>query len=262
MKYLKLIFAAAFPALLLLACSGAASDKATSTTGSSDPGGASSTGKDMYYEYTSTAGSNKMTIKTDTKMYVSSSGDTRVEMTMENSAMRGKGPVTIVTIGHSSKPNESISIDDSAKTYSVNHFNDSDLTTGEKIKSSATKIGEDNILGFSSVHARIISDKSAMGIYFGIDTIDLWRSNAVPMQASVKALMDKFNSKAGMTLYSPEVENQLKQMGCEGFMTKLEMHSKNVATTETLVKVEHRDLPSRMFEIPAGYKETKDGIGE
>lgn len=261
MQLTKTIASAIFSTAVLLACNGNNSTNA-SVGGATDSSPASTgSGKDMYYEYTLTAGSKNMTIKTDTKMYVSSNGSMRVEMDMENSAMKGKGPVTMVTIGHSDKPNESISIDDAAKTYSVNHFKDSDFNTGEKTKSTATKIGEEKILGFNSVHARIISNKSIGNFYSDIDTLDLWRSNDVPMVASVKELFEKFNSK-GMALYSADVANQLKQMGCEGFMTKMEIHSKRSSTTEVLVKVEHRDVPASMFQIPSGYKETKDGIGQ
>ena len=260
MQNLKLFSTAFFPGLILLACSGTTVNKSTGP-GASDPVSASGTGKDMYYEYTSTAAGKDLSIKTDTKMYVSSSGGMRVEMDMENSAMRGKGPVTMVTIGHTDKPHEIISIDDAAKTYSINHFTDDDFNTGEKVKSTATKMGEEKILGFNSVHARIISNKSIGSFYVDIDTLDIWRSNDVPLLASVKELMDKFDTRAGMSLYSPDVANQLKQMGCEGFMTKLEIHSKHSSTTEILIKAEHRDLPASMFQIPAGYKETKDGIG-
>jgi len=194
-------------------------------------------------------------------MYVSSNGSMRVEMDMQNSAMPGKDSGPMVIIGHSDKPNESISIDDATKTYSVNHFDDKDINTGEKIKSTATRMGEERIFGFNSVHARIISDKSIGSLYPDVDTVDLWRSNDVPMVASVKELFEKFNSK-GMALYSADVANQLKQMGCEGFITKMEIHSKRSSTTEMLVKAEHRDLPASMFQVPSGYKETKDGIGE
>ncbi|MFI5186172.1 MAG: DUF4412 domain-containing protein [Chitinophagales bacterium] len=256
MQFLKLLSTAFFAGFILLACSGTTADKSTGSN-SSDPSGSSGSGKDMYYEYTSASGGKDLRIKTVMKMYVSSNGSMRVEMDMENSAIKGKGPGTMVIIGHSDKPNESISIDDAAKTYSVNHFTDSDFNTGEKIKSTATKIGEEKILSFNSVHARIISNKSIGSFYSNIDTLDLWRSNDVPLQASVKELMDKFNSK-GMALYSADVANQLTQMGCEGFMTKMEIHSKNSSTAEVLVKAEHRDLPASMFQIPPGYKEDKD----
>ena len=261
MRYLKLFSAAVFLDLILLGCSGTGADK-TTATGNPDPAGSSGSGKDMYYEYTSTTAGSDITIKSNTRMYISSSGDMRVEMDIENSAAKGKQHGPIVTIGRPDKPDESISIDDDTKTYSVNHFNASDFNTGEKVKSTATKMGDEKILGFNSVHAKIISDKTIGSLYSEVDTLDLWRSSDVPLIASVRDLMDKFNSKTGMTLYTPETENQLKQMGCEGFMTKLEIHSKRSSVTEVLTKVEHRDLPAALFQIPAGYKETKDGIGQ
>ena len=260
MKYLKLFSGIILSAVFSFIFSGtttAGTDKdSASSISTSAPSGS---GKDMYYEYNSATVGKDMTIKTVIKMYVSSNGSMRVEIDVENSAMKGKVPGPMIIIGHSDKPNESISIDDAAKTYSTNHFTDNDFNTGQKIKSTATKIGEEKILGFSSVHARIISDKSIGSVYSDVDTVDLWRSNSVPMQASVKELFDKFNSK-GMAMYSADVANQLKQMGCEGFLTKMVIHSKRSSTTEILVKAESRDLPASMFQIPAGYTEVKSGM--
>ena len=258
MQNLKLFSGIILSTVFLFGCPGittAITDKDNASSISiSTPSGS---GKDMYYEYTSATVGRDMSIKTVIKMYVSSSGSMRVEMHMENSAMKGKSPGTMVIIGHSDKPNESISIDDEAKTYTINHFSDNDFNTGEKIKSTATKIGEEKILGFNSVHARIISNKSIGSLYSDVDTVDLWRSNNVPLQPSVKELIDKFNSK-GMAMYSADVANQLKQMGCEGFMTKMEIHTKGSSTTEILVKAESRDLPASLFQIPAGYTEVKN----
>lgn len=258
MKQLSYFSSIAISLSLLIACTGNSSSTKISAGATDNSPASAGSGKDMYYEYTSTSAGKNLSIKTDMKMYVSSNGGMRVVMDMENSARQGKGPGTMVIIGHSDKPNESISIDDAAKTYSVNHFNDSDFNTGEKVKSTATKIGEEKILGFNSVHARIISNKSIGNFYSDVDTLDLWRSNDVPLLASVKSLMDKFDSRAGMSMYSPDIAAQLKQMGCEGFMTKMEIHSKNSSTTEVLIKAEHRDLPAGMFQIPAGYKEDKN----
>ena len=256
MQYLNLFSGIILSTVFLFGDTGTATAK-TDKDGASYISAPSGSGKDMYYEYNSATVGKSMSIKTVMKMYVSSTGGMRVEMDMENSAMKGKSSRTMVIIGHSDKPNESISIDDAAKTYTINHFTDDDFNTGEKIKSTATKIGEEKILGFNSIHARIISNKSISSIYSDVDTVDLWRSNNVPLPASVKELIDKFNSK-GISLYSADVANQLKQMGCEGFMTKMEIHSKRSSTTEILVKAEHLDLPASMFQIPSGYTEVKN----
>jgi hypothetical protein len=122
------------------------------------------------------------------------------------------------------------------------------------------KVGDEKILGFNSVHARIITKEFAGTYLEEVDTMDIWRSNSVPIVASVKALFDRFESKTGSGLFAPDVVSQLKQMGCEGFMTKLKIHSKKSSTAEELVKVEHCDLPASMFQIPQGYKEIKDEL--
>ncbi len=263
MKQLSFFLATIFLACVILACTGnssATNDKQSSTTATSDASGSS--GSDMFYEYKLNSSGRGINIQGDTKMYMSSKGDMRVEMSTTTSFKGNNSSVPIVTIGHADKPNESISIDDSAKTYSINHFNDSDLiNTGEKMNvKSVSKIGNEKILGYSSVHARVIVEKSIGGFYSDVDTIDLWRSNEVPFLASIKDLFDKFEAKAGNAMYPPSVSAQLKQMGCDGFMTKMEIRSKNSSTTEELVKVEHRDLSAGMFQVPPGYTETKESL--
>ena len=51
---------------------------------------------------------------------------------------------------------------------------------------------------------------------------------------------------------------QLKQMGCDGFLAKITSSHKDVSFNMQLTKVEHRDIPASMFEIPAGYKGVKE----
>ncbi|MBS1915095.1 MAG: DUF4412 domain-containing protein [Bacteroidetes bacterium] len=246
-----------FCPVLFFACTGHSSatiDKQYATAVASDASG--SGGNDMYYEYSSSTVSGKMSIQTDTKMYVSAKGDMRSEMIISNPALHN-GATSIINIAHVDKPNESITIDDSAKTYSINHFNDSDLVnTGQKMNvKSVTKIGEEKILGFNSVHARVIVEKSIGGFYSDVDTIDFWRSSDVPFLPAVKKLFDQFEAKTGNAMYPPGVAAQLKQLGCDGFMTKMEIHSKRSHTTEELVKAEHSGFPPKLFEVPAGYKQ-------
>ena len=259
MQQLKLFPLIILSACLLLACSGnnsANADKDSVSQTSSSAG----SGDDMYYELTTATSGKNMNINGITKMYVSSKGDMRVEMTVHNSAAVNRSDAPIVLIGHSSKPHESILIDDSAKTYTVNHFDSSDFNTGEKIQSTVTKMGEEKILGFNCVHARIISKKTMGSFYSTTDTVDVWKSNDVPMQADVKDLFDKFQSRTGNSMYSQDATQQLQQMGCTGFMVKMEMNSKDVSMTMQLTKAEHRNLDAAMFEIPAGYKEDKNGL--
>lgn len=261
MKNVKLLSLVILPIVFLFACSGnttANTNKdSTSIISASAPSGS---GDDLYYEYNSETVGKNMSIKTVMKMYVSSKGDMRSEMSTVSSLNGNKITAPIIIIAHSNKPDESIIIDDSAKTYSINNINRNALDMKEKIKSTVAKVGEDKILGFNCVHAKIISKNSIGSFYSIVDTVDMWRSNEVPMQSTFKDLMNQFESRTGNFMYSKEVTDQLKQMGCEGFMVKMEMGSKNVSMVMQLTKVEHKDFLASIFEIPAGYKEVKNGL--
>ena len=259
MKQLSFFSSIAFSVCLLVACSGNSSSTNNNRSASADPVSGSS-GKDMYYEYTLTTTGKDIAINGNTKLYISSKGDMRSEMNMTSSLVKNKTSAPIVTIGHSDKPDESIIIDDDAKTFTINHIDQNGFNTGEKIQSTVSKIGEEKIMGFNCVHARVVSKKSIGTLYSDVDTIDLWRSKEVPVLASVKSLMDKLEAKTGNTMYSQDAVNQLKQMGCEGFMVRMTIGSKNSNVKEELTKVEPRDLSANLFQIPAGYKEDKNGI--
>ncbi|MEP7252952.1 MAG: DUF4412 domain-containing protein [Ginsengibacter sp.] len=215
-------------------------------------------GDDYYYELTTNSSGKNISINEVTKMFVSSKGDMRSEMEIHNSASGNKASAPIIIIAHADKPGDSFDIDDSAKTYSVNHVDSGDVSSGEKIQSTATKIGDEKIMGFNCVHARIISKKTMGSFYSTIDTIDLWKSNDVPQQPAVKKLLAKTESGTGNSMYSTETAGQLQQMGCDGMTVKMIMNSKDVSMTLQLTKVERRDIPGNMFEIPAGYKEVKE----
>jgi hypothetical protein len=229
---------------------GSASDAAGATGGSGD---------DMVYEYTISTVGSSMTISGTTKLYLSAAGGARMEMDMTNSANKQKDTGPLVVIGTKDKPNQSISIDDDAKTYTVNDLDS--LTAGGDFgnaRSSVSKIGEDKILGFNCVHARIVTTRAMGSLFNTTDTFDIWKSPDVPVQSYFLKYMEKFDSRTGSFMYAPGAADQLKQMGCTGFMVKLEMHSKNVLMTDALTKVQKGDFPKSMFEVPAGYKEKKD----
>ena len=164
MQHLKLFSSIILSACLLLASSGNNVPK-TDKDSTSVPPSAAASGNDMYYELTTTSNGKNISMNGVTKMYVSSKGDMRSEMNLTSSANGNKTSAPIILIAHADKPGESILIDDSAKTYTVNHLDSTDLNTGFKTESTATKIGEEKILGFNCVHAKIISIKK-MGSFF------------------------------------------------------------------------------------------------
>jgi hypothetical protein len=244
----------------LMACNSNHSTNASVADASNNSPASSGLGDDYYYELTTNSSGKNVSITQVTKLYVSAKGNMRSEMEVKNSADGNKTSAPIVSIAHPDKPGESISIDDSAKTYTIDHFDSSDFNTGEKVNSTATKVGEEKVMGFNCVHARVIANKTIANVYSSTDTIDIWKSNDVPQQASVKNMMKYMESKTANSMYSTETAAQLKQMGCDGFLVKMTMHGKDFSLTMQLTKMERKDLPASMFEIPAGYKEVKDGL--
>ena len=245
------------PALvLILSCSGTPGHNGTSDSLDATT---FSTGSDMYYEYAIKSTGEKTNFNSYMKLYLSSKGNVRMEMSRPIPTADGKGLLAnLIVIGSSDKPNETITIDDDKKTYTINHIDADSIKNPLKTQSVATKIGEEKLLGYNCVHARVISNNSLGSFYKSIDTTDIWRSNDIPVQEKFKALLKRFESKNGSFMYSTVIAGQLKQMGCDGFMMKLQMRSKDYTMTDELVKVEHRDLSSSLFQVPAGYKEEKE----
>jgi hypothetical protein len=258
--FMKNFFLVYFSALLLFSCSGSNASNAINDSSSKLAMASDGSGDDMLYELTTVSTGRNMNIKMVMDMYVSSKGDMRVEMHSDMNFRGHKSPIPMVLIGHSSKPDESIIIDDSAKTYTIHHIDTTDLNTGIKTESSVTKVGEEKVFGYNCVHAKIISNKKIGNFYNSTDTINLWRSKDVPMEASVKALFTQFESRTGSYMYSKETVAKLKEMGCEGFTVKMITNAKDHSTVMQLTKSEHKTLPASMFQIPAGYKEVKEGM--
>lgn len=245
-------------ACLFICCNNTAGSTGNTGDAGSSAGAVTGSGGDLYFEETVTGGGSGMAMNGMMKMFFSSGGKMRVEMNFGINRPGGKsGP--IVSIGDLRKMNESITIDDSLRTYTVNHIDTGAIFSGTGMKSESTvrKVGDESILGFHCVHAQVISNKSMGSFYHSKDTTDLWSSMDVPMADMFKKWMDT-HKMSGLGVYDPKVVVQLKQMGCEGFPVKMVMHSEQSSVTMALTKVEHRSLPSSMFEIPSGYKEVKE----
>ncbi len=230
-----------------------------SIAGEANTTGLSGSGDDYYYESTMNSSGKNMMIDEVIKMFVSSKGDIRMESDIHNAMAGNKPSAPIIMLSHADKPAESIDLDDSAKTFTINHIDTAAIGNNEmKINSTATKVGNEKIMGFNCVHARIISHKTMGSFYNATDTINLWKSHDVPQQASVKYKMDKLESGKGNSMYSTETAAQLKQMGCVGFTVKMIMNGDKSSMTMQLTKAGRRSFPASMFAIPAGYKEVKE----
>ena len=258
MKFTTIIVSIILSAAMLIACNGNNSTNASTADAANNSSASTGSGDDYYYELTTSSSGKSMAINEVTKMYVSAKGDMRSEMQVHNSMDKNKESAPIIMIAHADKPGESIEIDDSAKTYTINQRDTGNIDTGEKISSTATKIGDEKIMGFNCVHARVIAKKTMGSFYSTVDTMDIWKSNDVPQQPEVKKLIAKTESSASNSMYSTETAQQLQQMGCDGMTVKMTMNSKDHSLILQLTKVERRDIPANMFAIPAGYKEVKE----
>ena len=251
---MKRLFFTGIAAIVLISCSNVSG----SGPGSAVPGGTPNSGGDMFYEYTSHATSPAMNLNGSSKMFLAADGKMRKETQMANPAKPGKSS-PIVMIGSADKPMESIIIDDDAKTWSVNHIDSADLDNkAMHMTSVVAKLNNEKVLDFDCVHVRIISNKEIGSLIRQIDTMDLWKSKDVPVPAVFGSMMSRIESGVGF-MYAKDVPAQLKQMGCEGFLVKMQIRSKDMLTVMELTKAEKRDLPKSLFVIPAGYKEDKSG---
>jgi Domain of unknown function (DUF4412) len=251
-----------FAALLLVACSGSAGEAGGPASASATAGGAG-TGSDMYYEYTTLSTGKSLNMTGHMKLYVSAGGGVRSEMDMSNPAVKSDRSAVMVIIANKDKPGQSITIDDAKKTYTINSFDTAGSSaTGRgddpfKMVSTVTKVGEDKIMGFNSVHARIISTKHMGPMGNMTDTIDLWNSPDVPLAPFFRQYMDRNVSKSWSILMTPAAVEQLKQMGCTGFMIRMQSGTKDAGVHMELTKMQKGDFSKSMFEIPAGYTEEK-----
>ena len=261
MQNLKKLSLILLTSILWTACSN--NNAATGSNGSaSADASVAGTGADMYYEYTTTMVGKSMNIIGYVKLYISADGGVRSEMDMSSAAAKTARSGPIVLIAIKDKPNQSISIDDDKKTYTVNFIDTSGNAPGSgddpfKMVSTVTKVGEEKIMGFNSVHTRTISTKHMGPLGNMTDTIDLWNSPDVPLAPFFRHYMDKNMSRSWTILMTPAAADQIKQMGGTGFMLKMQTGSKDAGVRMELTKMQKGDFQKSMFEIPAGYKEDK-----
>ena len=215
---------------------------------------ASGSGSGYYYEMTINTHSARMNLTMLMKLFLSPDGKVRTEMT--SSGLPGKAANdTTVMIGKANNPNESTSIDDAAKTYTVNKTDPGDIVPDEQLRSQAVKVGEEKIGDHTCVHAKITVSRNMGPLGEIADTINIWRSTEVPLPDQFKKWMDEFEKRTGNAMYSLATVKELEQMGCTGFPVKLQFNGKTSQMVMKLTKTARKDLPAALFEIPAGYKQ-------
>ncbi len=93
----------------------------------------------------------------------------------------------------------------------------------------------------------------------GSDVYCEYTSHSAGVPTVFKNISDRLDIGMGI-LFAKEVPAQLKQMGCDGFLVRMDMHGKDVTSKTELTKVEKINLPGSFpFSTPAGYKEDKNG---
>jgi len=199
-----------------------------------------------------------MTANVLLKMYISHAGKLRNEMYMAKDG--GKPSLMMAGIADGKNPTQTVLIDDSAKTYSINKIDTSVTNQADNMLTEHTtyivnKIGNETIQGLSCVHGQIIKTMNfsgAQSFMNGTDTTDIWATKDIPMPAS---LQKGFAKSMGIA-YTGNVADKLVQMDCVGFPVKFQVHGKETSTLMQLTKMSHDNFPANLFDVPAGYKQT------
>jgi len=219
----------------------------------------SGSGSDTYLEYTSVTSGKSISTNMLLKAYISHTGKLRNEMYMATGG--GKPSLMMVGIANGNNPTQSILIDDSAKTYSINKIDTSVTTQDSNMLTEHTtyvvnKIGNETLQGLNCVHGQIIKTTDLSGVQSflnGTDTIDIWATRDIPMPAS---LLKGFTKSMGIA-YTRDVADKLMQMDCVGFPVKFQMHGKRASMLMQLTKISNDNFPAGLFDVPAGYKQTE-----
>ena len=183
-KILNLIVLLAYGAAVLTSCKNS-NASGNSTSGSSS--GIATSGSDTYLEMINDTKSARINLHMLFKGYISHDGKARMEMyKIENN----KPSLETVGLSSVNNPAQSTIIDETDKTYSINHLDTTSETDGHT-RYTVFKIGNEKIMDYDCVHARVIAAKNyggAASFMNSIDTTDLWLSKDVPMAAAAKAL--------------------------------------------------------------------------
>jgi hypothetical protein len=152
-------------------------------------------------------------------------------------------------------PDVAYGIDDARKTYAeinIKQQREMARSMSAKQKYTAKKIGNEKVLGYDCVHAKVTNERG--------EETDVWTNKTIMDQERV---MSAFGGRA------PADEGMLralKDAGADGFFVKLVHKSKDGGqdTSVELVKAEKKALPDSTFEIPSGYtkQEGPAGMGQ
>ncbi len=211
-------------------------------------------GSGIFYQYqtaiTSTKGTNKGVASKDTSSTFITGASARSERKLNMPGVM-TGEMTI--IGHADQPRYSIMLNTGAKTYSLSVI-DTSLINSQMERCQVTKIGTETIQGYSCVHVKMTST-SGSGLFKSSSTMDLWTSTNVPGYSFYKRLVSMQNVK-------PQMLQALDNAGAGGIIIRMDAGGKDYSMTMLLIRAEEKNLPASLFEIPAGYTDSKQNIME
>jgi hypothetical protein len=208
-------------------------------------------GSGIFYQYITSTTSKKGAPSNDTSSTFITRTEGRKEMRINMpGVMTGK----MITIGHINQPIYSVSLHPDAKTYSLNVI-DTSLINSRTSNYVVTRIGNETVQGYPCVHVKLKSTTGS-GLFKSTSSMDLWTSTAVPGY-------DLYNAvRNGQLANPPAMLQALDKAGAGGFIVRMDAGDKDYTMSMVLVHAEEKDLPASLFEIPAGYTDSKENIME
>lgn len=203
-------------------------------------------GSGIFYQYINISSFKSQAPLSDTSSsFFTSNGNGRSEMRIP---MPGASVNKMIVIGHTGQPKYSVSLYPDSKTYSLNVI-DTSLINSNRQSYKVTKMGNEMVNGYNCIHSKLVSTFGS-GMFKSSSTTDVWTSNDVPGY-------DLFKKLANMGNVTPTMMKALQQAGADGMFVKMKIESKDYSMTMTLFKAERKPFPATLFEIPAGYNQSK-----
>jgi hypothetical protein len=150
----------------------------------------------------------------------------------------------LVILQKLAEPDRAYLVNEAARTYAIQDSSKekTDKETPEK-KWKVERLGKDTVAGLSCEKALLTSESG--------DQTEVCVSRELIPSGAWLAAMNRRDEQSGPLL-------ALKKNGLEGFPIRwiFRDKKKEVSSTMELVRFDKKSLPSSLFEIPAGYRET------
>ena len=207
-------------------------------------------GSGIHYIYAmiTNGGGQSKPVRDTSQLYFTTAGEGRMEIRIP---IPGAHMNQIITIGRANARKYSLSMYPESKSYSLNVIDTAQsFKTGETYQ--VTKIGMENVGGYSCIHARLVS-VSHSRFAPAPSTTDIWTSTGVPGYDLYSKRLNMQSSQAGML-------SALSNAGCVGVLVKMVVTGKDYSVEEILLKSGQENIPASLFRIPEGYSESNQNM--